>query len=291
MNRAKWNTLLFLAAAGLLTLLLAMSLSSLSLSEGKAFSLSKTDVTLPGVGSSIPGGEALLWVLRGLMSLSVICFSVYALYSLFSAQGRRRLAVNLIAVALLLWIVDYLDHTSLGDGPDSEGINTSSSTIEVVTDDDSSEAALSAGEAPGWLAPVVILVASALAAGLLGASIWFFRQRPTPTPLSLKPLADAAQDTLALLQAGGDFRTAIVQCYREMNRVAHEERGLDRHSAMTPREFETYLVSQGFPRGALETLTRLFEGVRYGNLPPSANDEAQALACLTEIVATCQGRP
>jgi hypothetical protein len=137
---------------------------------------------------------------------------------------------------------------------------------------------------------VAILVAAALGVGLLAASLWFFQQRPARDHLSLNPLAEAAQETLASLQAGGDFRTAIIRCYREMNRVVKAERGLARDTAMTPREFETYLVSRGFPHSALETLTRLFEGVRYGNVPPSTTDETMALACLTEIVNTCQGR-
>ncbi|HTP10892.1 MAG TPA: DUF4129 domain-containing protein, partial [Anaerolineae bacterium] len=82
---------------------------------------------------------------------------------------------------------------------------------------------------------------------------------------------------------GGDFKLTIVRCYQEMSRVVREERGLAREAAMTPREFEDYLASQGLPRAALNTLTRLFEQVRYGSLPAAAQEEALALTCLTEI--------
>ena len=288
MSKSKRNSLLFLSAAGILTLLLATSLSTLSLSPGKSFSLGKTDVTMPGVAGSVPGGEALLWMFRGLMALTVIFLSVYIIYSLFSARGRQRLVMNLLVVLLLFWFANYLDKQSVRQDDQEQAMTTDSSTTETLANEPP-EAVLSEGEAPPWLAAVVILVAAALGVGLLVASLWFFRQRTARDRFSLNPLAEAAQDTLESLQAGGDFRTAIIRCYHEMNRVVKEERGLARETAMTPREFETYLVSRGFPRGALETLTRLFERRPLWQCAAEhRTTKRMALACLTEIVKTCQ---
>ncbi len=53
-------------------------------------------------------------------------------------------------------------------------------------------------------------------------------------------------------------------------------------------EQEDALVSGGLSTHAVQTLTRLFERVRYGSLSPESGDEAAAVACLAEIVSACQ---
>ena len=49
-----------------------------------------------------------------------------------------------------------------------------------------------------------------------------------------------------------------------MSRVLHQQRGIRRHQAMTPREFVVYLEEVGLPTEAVMRLTELFEQVRYG---------------------------
>ena len=78
-----------------------------------------------------------------------------------------------------------------------------------------------------------------------------------------------------------------MHCYQEMSRTVKQEKGIARETTMTAREFEAQLVGKGLPQESVETLTRLFERVRYGNLRPDAGEENLAFACLTEIVNAC----
>lgn len=285
MSKAKRNSLLFLSAAGVLVLLLVMSLPDLTLSAGKPFSLTRTEVGLPGLTGSVPGDEALFWIMRGLIGLIIVFFPVYIIYSLFSTKGRRRLVWNLIIILILFWVADYLEKHPLRENSSEQELTAETPAEDPV--EGTPVPVFSQNDAPPWLAIVVILLAAAFGVSALAAGLWFFRQRAARGHPSLSPLAEAAQETIEALQAGGDFKTAIIRCYHEMNRVVQEERGITRETTMTPREFETYLISRGLPQNALETLTRLFERVRYGSVQSRTDDETIAFACLTEIVNTC----
>ena len=74
-------------------------------------------------------------------------------------------------------------------------------------------------------------------------------------------------------------------------RVVKEEKGVARESAMTVREFEEQLVSKGLPEEAVQTLSRLFEQVRYGSMATSTREEDMAVASLNAIVEACGGQP
>ncbi len=288
MSKAKRTSLVLLSAAGLLILLLAMSLPSLHLSSGTPFSLGKSDVSLPGVAGTFPGGEMIAWMFRGLLALALIGMPVYIIVSLLSAEGRRQLVANLIILLTLIAIAIYLDRNPLTEG--EQGAEMAIGSGEEMLDEvpETPPSAFDESEPPAWLAIALILVASGIGVGLLAAGLWILRQRIDRSQASLHPLARAAQQTLDSLQSGGNFATAITRCYYEMNRIVKEQRGISREATMTPREFEAYLTGQGLPRGAVETLTRLFEQVRYGSVIPGSGDESLALASLTEIVAACQ---
>ena len=57
---------------------------------------------------------------------------------------------------------------------------------------------------------------------------------------------------------------------------------------MTVREFEVFLVDNGLPKEAIQTLSRLFEQVRYGGTLEDTRQEELALSCLTDIVNACK---
>jgi hypothetical protein len=287
MSKAKRNSLLFLAAAGILILLLVMSVPGLTLSSGESFSFGQTDVSLPGVGGSVPGTNMLSWILRGLLALSVVCLPIYIIYSLSNATGRRRLVKNIILVLVLFWFAYYLREHPIRFTP-GEPETVVADPSEIGLEEEAPVAVFSESEAPSWLAVVVILAASAFGVGLLAAGVRLYQRRAARRHPVLHPLAEAAQDTIDSLLAGADFRTAILRCYYEMTRVVKEERSLEREAAMTPREFETYLIKWGLPQNALETLTRLFERARYGSELSQTDDETTAFTCLTQIVDFCK---
>lgn len=56
-----------------------------------------------------------------------------------------------------------------------------------------------------------------------------------------------------------------------------------RPEVMTPRELARSAIQQGFDREAVESLTRAFEEVRYGEPSPTGNHESRATAALDRL--------
>jgi len=139
----------------------------------------------------------------------------------------------------------------------------------------------------GPLPPSLLwLVWLGLAAALVGLGLWLaFRQpgRRGPDLLALE-----AERALEALKAGLDLKNVIVRCYWQMAQVLQQEQGLEKQAAMTVREFERLLEARGVPPSPVRQLTRLFEAVRYGRRPVYAEDERQAVDCLTAIVRYSQ---
>jgi hypothetical protein len=103
-------------------------------------------------------------------------------------------------------------------------------------------------------------------------------------------LADQAQDALDSLRGGGALGETIQRCYIDMCDVLSREEGFERGRAMTASEFERRLVERGMPRGAVHTLTSLFEQVRYGAAVATAREQSMAIESLEAIVAACRQR-
>ena len=59
---------------------------------------------------------------------------------------------------------------------------------------------------------------------------------------------------------------------------------------MTPAEFARELIHAGLPGDAVQTLTRIFERVRYGGHGTGPNEIKEAVTCLTDILKACQAR-
>jgi type II secretory pathway pseudopilin PulG len=285
MSLAKRNSLFWLAIAGLLILILAMSLPGLELSPGQSFSLGPTQPDAPGSGEGLGGGEVLLRMFQGVIGLALILLPVYLLYSLLTREGRNRLVADVVALGLIILFGEFLRHLPREAAATRSAADNPQSMIQLPGSE--ATVAFSAAPPPG-LTLAVLLIISVLLVAAAGGLIWFFRRRRTSRQSAWKELAQEAQAALDTLQQGGDFKLTIMRCYQEMSRVVREERGLARETAMTPREFEDYLAGQGLARTPINTLTRLFEQVRYGGLPAESDDEAVALSCLTEIAEGCR---
>jgi large-conductance mechanosensitive channel len=98
---------------------------------------------------------------------------------------------------------------------------------------------------------------------------------------SLEKEAEKARQALL---AGGDLRTVILRCYRDMGLALKQERDIERDAFMTTGEFEGLLIAKGIPYEPVHRLTRLFEAVRYGRWKPEPADERGALGCLEAII-------
>lgn len=286
MSKAKRNSLLFLFIAAALIIVLTMSLSNLTLSPGQPFALEEIQPGAIGLSGVPTDSDILIWIIRGTLALTLVMFVVYFVYSLMTAEGRRRLIVNILVIAALFWIADYL-RSNL-----PEPVEQPEQPTEISGQPDmfgeSVPAAVFPSEPPQWLTFSVILAISILLAVFIGVMFRLFWQRQKTTVSSLDELAEEAQNAIESLDVGGDFRLTIIRCYQEMSRVLKTEKGIARDSAMTPREFEDLLIDKGLPPGSIRTLTRLFEQARYGSVSSQTSEEDLARSCLTDIVNACK---
>ncbi len=287
MSKAKRNSLYSLSAAGILVLILAMSLPNLVLSPGQPFSLGEShSETNAGNGSVFPGGDELIWLFRGIIGLALVLIPLHIIISLQSPEGRQRLLADVIVIAALLLLAAYLDTHPLGEAGQLQELAANSAADQKIGPD--LPIAVFSEDPPPWLAAGIILTVSALVVVFILAVIWFFKQRSKRSDGYLNQVAEAAQSAIESLQAGGDIKVTVIRCYHEMSREVKDKRGITREIAMTPREFEARLVTGGLPRESVGTLTRLFEQVRYGSMPPGDREERLALLCLADIVAACK---
>jgi hypothetical protein len=285
MSKVKRNSLLLLSTAGILILVLAMSLPNLVMSPGQPFSLAKSQSEESPAGGSLSGSEIFLWIFRSFVALALIFLPLYLVYSLMTTEGRRRLLLYLVLIGVLLLVADYLHNRPLNQNTQQQ--EQAMDTPQEWDAESGPETSLPTTP-PSWLTLVVILAASISTGALIFVVIRFFQQRVKTPELSLEKLAQEAQNAIESLHAGGDFKATVIQCYQEMSRVVKEEKGIARETAMTAREFEERLVSRGLPQEAIRILTRLFEQARYGSLPTDTRDETLAFSCLTDIVNACQ---
>ncbi|MBN2547824.1 MAG: DUF4129 domain-containing protein [Anaerolineales bacterium] len=122
---------------------------------------------------------------------------------------------------------------------------------------------------------------------LIAFTAWYMiKARQAPDAHDL--LAQQARHALGELQMGGNFRSIILRCYAEMERILAQQRGVKRKPGMTVREFELRLVGLGFPEKPVQQLIYLFEGVRYGDKDPGVEGEAEAVACLEMIARSVE---
>ena len=285
MSKVKRNALLLLAVAATLIMLLAMTLQSTMLFEGEPFAL---EPDAPEIGASVVSSSNVIeWIVRGMVAITLILLPVYIVYSLMSKQGRQRLIRNLIMLGLILFIADQLQKRLQQFNPQQDQQGTLDQMS--MNGEGAIPTSIFPAEPPAWLTIAVILIAAALFLAIAGTILWMYRNRRQPKAApSLDALAEAAQETISAINSGGDLRTSVIACYREMSRVVQEQRGLSRDTAMTTREFEDVLIRKGLPGDAVKNLTRLFESVRYGSAADGAKETEQAVACLTEIVGYCQ---
>lgn len=281
------RALLLLAAAMLAAMIVAMSLPQLILFPGEPFALGEMQPQELGSSALPDEGSVWMWLLRGALALMIIALPFYLVFSLMTAQGRRRLFVNVLMMIMILLLANYLRDLAEQVALEQEEVPVEMGG-EVMDGPALDPPPAFTPDPPPWLTATVVLVASVLAAVVIVGVGWYIGNRRKPEPIEFDKLGQEADAALASLRAGQDFKSVIMRCYHEMSQVLREERGLTRDAAMTPREFEQRLIERGLPQDATRTLTRLFEQVRYGSLSAASGDEARAVACLTEIAAACR---
>jgi hypothetical protein len=154
---------------------------------------------------------------------------------------------------------------------------------------------------PETAPPIVnwVFGALALAAGLgaFGFALWIAfgdrldREHDDEVAAETPPALEAAVDeSLDDLRAEPDSRRAIVRCYARFERVAADS-GLARKPWLTPMEFmREVLLRLPVPRGAVPSLTGLFELARFSDHALGPRERDRALDALHEIRAAMDAR-
>lgn len=258
---------------GLATLFLLVSgLSSIELQAigfTPRIDLSESSVDFPELPSlAREFREFLQFALRVFL---IAMLPISMIYLIFSPSGRKRILVSLLFLSVNMYVLLVL----------LRGIGLSQLNAEPLA---SSELpAFETGESvefqpidpPGWLAPSI---AFALAGGA-AAIVFAARRRGHP----VETIATVAERAISDLDSGREFDDTILNCYYQMCDHLAKSRGIRRGRAMTPREFENFLLREGYSTKGVSALTRLFEQVRYGDARLGEDHQREARHALSII--------
>lgn len=278
------RSLFFLGLATLAILLLAMGLSRVPFNTSHPLRL------------NVSAEEREENALTRPISLTGIFYLFIALYLLalgsifLTREGRLRLVALIVMMSLAYLCVYTVAQFFKGQ--------ELSASIPTVIFGETPESALAATEeitplgeetlsTPEWLITGVGIGLAAAVALAFAAALWLLSQRQPAFSIAAA-ISEKAKTAVEELEAGSKFVDVIIRCYAQMNCVLEKQRNLKRQAAMTPREFEQVLIRMGFPPEPVQSLTRLFEEVRYGDVLPGESKVESALRSLRAIVAHCE---
>jgi hypothetical protein len=279
--------LLAVLALGALTIL-AISLNQVPFRESQHFG--QKEVTefqtsaeeISQIWANVPiWKQVVLWTLGGLL--------VVLIGLLLSPEMRKRMLIMFIRMAVTFWAV-YILLKNYGDR--LFGFNLGGPAAEQLGPDEITPLPMFA---PPQVSPVFSYVISFLFALVWLAVMWglyrgWKKYQLLNTRKPLDEIAKIARSSLDDLSSGRNSSDVIVNCYLRMSDVVSSRRQLQREVAMTPHEFALRLEQAGLPGDAVTRLTRLFEGVRYGDRKSGPRDVNEAVTCLKTILHYC-GEP
>jgi len=272
-------------ALGALTVL-AISLNEVPFREGQHFGREgTTNFQIPpqDIGQiwvQVPiWKQILVWILAGLM--------IVLIGLLLSPEMRKRMIMIFIRVGFTFWALYFLLKRGLFNFNILGGGETTAPSQGVTVP-------MPAFEPPQVSPTFSYLISFAFALIWIGVAWVLYRGWKRYVSLnSQKPLeeiARIARSSLNDLSSGRNSSDVIINCYLRMSDVVSSKRHLHRNVAMTPHEFALHLEQAGLPGDAVTRLTRLFEGVRYGDRKSGPQDINEAVSCLKTILHYC-GEP
>lgn len=281
--------LLSVLALGALTVL-SVSLRGVSfgaaqtIGREQAEQVTRPSPLLPPLTPEAMQSQIVLWV-----ALVVLIILVGLL---LSPEGRKRMLrflvrLGLTALALFFLftrypeIFDILDPESQGQGPRPPNVSAEQSVPPPVFTPPQ--------ETPLLSYAVSLLIILGLVF-LLWRAYREWQAMNQRSSRSRQELARIARSSLHDLSDGRETTDVIMNCYFRMSDAVADRKNLQRGSSMTPAEFALRLQEAGLPGEAVRRLTRLFEGVRYGQRKVGPKDINEAVACLTAILQYC-GEP
>ena len=294
-RRMRIVLLLALGIALVAMLLLSAGVSEVELLPGLS-SLGTGEVEGEALGDVPPEiDEAFRTAFRIFAIIIVVGLPLVIIYSLLTPEARKNLLKGMVPVVLFglflyaaLRASSNLEEQGQPTPTAVAGAARATPVPELLLEATAEETDEIDGAAPEWLIWGTIVTLALLLALVLVGVVRFLLHFRTPQPSPLAELAEQAEDAVEAIRAGADLRDTVVLCYYRMSQALQEQRGIWRETAMTPREFETYLARSGIPVEHVQRLTRLFEKVRYGAKTMGAEDERQALSSLGAIVEYCR---
>jgi len=285
--------LLGLAVVALIVL--AGGLTDLELGPGEAFPIR---LLLPGESGGLPSSGGLSTVLvpsYGLWITLAVGFFVgmillWIIVFILRPEARRWMATRFISYFMLLLLLtllfNFVQRSMLADQTEAGQADTPGLFDLLGEGKEVPLAPAFISNPPWWLAGTITLTLLAL---LLGLAWFLWQHRPQGQAGPVERVVQEAQHAVEQIRRGSDLKDTIMRCYHEMTLVLNEQWGIQRQTAMTPREFELHLGQIGLNDEHIRQLTRLFERVRYGAITPGEHEEREAVACLTAI-AEAYGR-
>lgn len=284
--------LALLAAATIFLFVLAIGLTGLRLSPGLLVNFARPAQPITPL-QDVPSGEGLIDFFRIALALALVIFPFYLVYMLINANRRKRLLRDVIVFGMILFFFDRLrviaDNMRLNEAElfpetgieQTEPLPTIQPLSEFVNNPP----------------PIITIIVTVVVVGLLAAIIfgifWFVLRQRNRDSDAIVRVRREAEEALQTIQAGGNLRDTIIQCYRRMMQAVNDARGIQRDAAVTPREFIKTLTARGIPLAPVRDLTRLFEDARYGHIEGGMRQQLEAVSALEEIVEACrrQGEP
>jgi hypothetical protein len=300
MNKQKRNKIFQFLLLGLslgAILLLAGGLPNLHFQPGKPLHLldwflaqlvPKNSVDLPVINSTpgeVPIGPN-LWdkLSKGTQILIIgvfwlmLAFSI--IYAIISPQFRRELIRLFMILLVFMLVLPYIAQR-LAQRPQTVGAEETPG-MGAFGDTFFPEPPPFIQQPPGWLlvlAKIVLLVL------LIGWLYWMWRHlRPKPDAKAV--VIKNVRQALSDLESGSEWKNVVIACYSKMCQELQKTKGVRRHQAMTPREFENHLANAGITSAHIRELTLLFEGVRYGAKPADTTTQRKAIQSLRAILQT-----
>jgi hypothetical protein len=275
-------------ALGALTIL-ATSLNEVPFREGQRFVREAVEEA-PVPPSVVEPAWVEIPIWQQLLALILLALMIVLIGLLLSPEMRKRMLLLLVRGVLTALAVYYL----LKNYGDQFLPFNLQEAAESLANEESS-IPMPAFQPPS-VSPVFSYLISFAFALILLAVVWMVYRNWQARYAALrksKPLdeiAKIARTSLRDLSSGRNSSDVIINCYLRMSDVVSSKRQLQRAIAMTPQEFAVRLERAGLPGDAVTRLTRLFEGVRYGDRRSAPKDVNEAVSCLKTILQYC-GEP
>ena len=289
-EKKPWVLLLSILALGAL-MVLSVSLGSVSFGSAQPIGREEAEpLTRPPKSGLGPISEKSLSAQIALWVALAVLIALVAV--LLSPEGRKRLFRFLFRMAFTLWALyflfnrypgmfDFLNPALQGNAPRPQNLETGGGVPPPVFTPPEETPMLS------YAVSLLIILGAIFVTWKFYRAWQAMNQRPTK---SLQDLARIVRSSLRDLSDGRETTDVIMNCYFRMSDVVADKRNLQRGTSMTPAEFASRLEEASLPAIAVRRLTRLFEGVRYGERKAGPKEVNEAVACLTTVLQYC-GEP